>query len=125
MNVVDGIMKQIQNLSITELDELKERLFSETKNHGTTLEKFTRENRFSDGRVCPICGCLHIVRNGHRKDGKQKYICKDCGKNFVVNTNSITASTKKDFDTWNTYIDCMMDGKSVFCDLSMEYPLNT
>jgi len=85
MNVVDGMMKQIQNLSITEWEELKERWFSETKKYGTTtLERFTRENRFSDGRVCPICGCFHIVRNGHRKDGKQKYICKDCGKNFVV-----------------------------------------
>lgn len=113
MSVVDKIIEMIQNLSHTEIEELKVRLFSNSISFGTTIENFTKENRFASGQVCPICGCLHIVRNGHRKDGKQKYTCKECGRHFVVNSNSITAHTRKNYDTWNTYIDCMMNGASI------------
>ncbi len=31
---------------------------------------------------CPVCDSTQLRKNGHRKD-KQKYICKDCGKQFV------------------------------------------
>ena len=40
-------------------------------------------------------------------------MCKDCGKSFVINTNSITSGTRKDFDVWKKYIDCMMNGLSI------------
>jgi transposase-like protein len=31
---------------------------------------------------CPACDSTELRKNGHRKD-KQRYICKDCGKQFV------------------------------------------
>jgi transposase-like protein len=30
---------------------------------------------------CPFCHSEHLSKNGH-KDGKQRYLCKDCGKQF-------------------------------------------
>lgn len=53
------------------------------------------------------------VRNGHRKDGTQRYVCKDCGKSFVIATNSIVSGTRKDLSVWEQYIDCMMNGLSI------------
>jgi len=50
------------------------------------------------------------VRNGHRKDGKQRYLCKVCDKSFVSNTNSITSGTKKGLYVWMKYIECMING---------------
>ena len=41
------------------------------------IEDFVAKERFANGRVCPLCGCIHVVRNGHRKDGTQRYVCKD------------------------------------------------
>lgn len=60
-----------------------------------------------------LCGCIHVVRNGHRKDGTQRYVCKDCGKSFVIATNSIVSGTRKDLSVWEQYIDCMMNGLSI------------
>ena len=75
----------------------------------------TIENiRFDNGRVCPYCGCIHIVRNGHRpSDYAQQYVCRDCGKSFVLSSNSILEHTHKDLETWKTYIDCMLQGMSI------------
>ncbi|MFQ6893101.1 MAG: IS1595 family transposase [Acutalibacter sp.] len=56
---------------------------------------------------------IHVVRNGHRKDGTQRYVCKDCGKSFVIATNSIVSGTRKDLSVWEQYIDCMMNGLSI------------
>lgn len=57
--------------------------------------------------VCPFCGSFHIVKNGHR-NGHQRFICKNCGKTFGMTHNTILHKTKKEFSTWNLYIDCMM-----------------
>ena len=78
-----------------------------------SMEEFLTDERFANGRVCPKCGCIHIVRNGHRKDGKQRYRCKDCGVTFVITNNSITSHTRKSLDVWETYINCMMNCFSI------------
>ena len=33
--------------------------------------------RFTKKRVCPFCGGTHVVKNGKRADGTQKYICRE------------------------------------------------
>jgi transposase-like protein len=50
--------------------------------------------------MCPLCGCIHVVRNGHRKEGMQRYFWKDCGKSFVITSNSIASGTHKSFAVW-------------------------
>lgn len=112
MTVLSKILDMIKSLSEQDFIKLKNAIISRTST-SKTLSEYIEELRFSNGRVCPICGSIHIVRNGHRKDGKQRFICRDCNKSFVINTNSITAGTHKDFDTWQKYIDCMMNGFSI------------
>jgi insertion element IS1 protein InsB len=34
---------------------------------------------------CPDCNSENIVRNGSNSTGKQKFMCKDCGRQFVEN----------------------------------------
>ena len=76
---------------------------SKTFTKSISIEDFVTKERFANGRVCPVCGATHVVRNGKRKDGTQKYICKDCGKSFVITTNSIVSGTRKDFNVWIKY----------------------
>ena len=33
--------------------------------------------------VCPVCKSLDVNRNGFTNYHNQKYVCKNCGKNFV------------------------------------------
>ena len=34
---------------------------------------------------CPKCESEQIIKNGSIHNGKQKYICKECGRQFVEN----------------------------------------
>ena len=99
----------------------EERLFviEVLTNNFTTLSQcnsvtdFLTEKRVSKGKVCPICGSIKVVCNGHQKDGKQRYKCKDCGKTFVITSNSIASGTRKSIDTWGMFVQCMVDGYSL------------
>lgn len=44
---------------------------------------------------CPTCGSEHIVKNGHIHNGKQKYACKNCGKQFVENPENVVSQEQK------------------------------
>ena len=113
MSAINNILELIAKLSTKEKAELQAQLLKDSAEVTTTLEQFITTERFAGGRICPICGGIHAVRNGHRKDGTQKYMCRDCKKSFVVATNSIVSSTKKDLSIWEKYISCMMNGFSI------------
>ncbi len=34
---------------------------------------------------CPACNSQNIIKNGSIHNGKKKYRCKDCGRQFVEN----------------------------------------
>ena len=113
MATVASILGDIATLPTSDKEKLRAQLVSVFTKHSGTLDKFVFDERFSAGIVCPYCGKRHISRNGHRKDGAQRYICMDCGRTFVATTNTITAGTKKDLRTWEKYIDCLMNGFSL------------
>jgi len=65
------------------------------------------------GKVeCPHCSHTKVVKFGVRR-GIQWFKCKDCEKTFSHMTGTILSSTKKDFQTWKTFVGCMIDGRSV------------
>ena len=124
MATINSILADIATLSKADIDTLKNHFAKMFLKSATTLEEMVIDNRFSGGMACPVCGCIHIVRNGHRKDGTQRYVCRDCGKSFVATTNTIAMYTKKDVETWETYIDCMINGFALrktadICDISL------
>ena len=113
MPTIKDALDIINKLTAAEQESLKTMLLSPAFVKTLDIEEFVTKERFSNGRVCPLCGCIHVVRNGHRKDGTQRYICNDCGKSFVIATNSIISGTRKDLAVWEKYIDCMMNGLSI------------
>ena len=50
--------------------------------------------------VCPSCGSCVSTLNGKTPDGKQRYICTDCGQTYTLLSESIFHSTNRSFDTW-------------------------
>jgi IS1 family transposase/transposase-like protein len=47
--------------------------------------------------ICPKCGSENYVRNGHIHNGKQKYMCKECARQFAENPeNKIISMEIKD-----------------------------
>lgn len=62
---------------------------------------------------CPFCHSLHIVKNGTTRSHRQKYICQDCNKSFSDTTETIVFRSKKTYDTWEKYIDCLLKGMTL------------
>ena len=49
---------------------------------------------------CPRCESEGVVKNGHIHNGKQRYLCKDCGRQFVPEATKkvISNETKSRID---------------------------
>jgi len=45
--------------------------------------------------ICPRCGSSYIVRNGIILSNKQKYKCRECNKQFVLNPEKHISEEKK------------------------------
>ena len=45
---------------------------------------------------CPKCNSQNIIKNGSIHNGKQKYACKDCGRQFVENPENVISQETKD-----------------------------
>ena len=96
-------------------DEIKVLLSSILTNTDTSesVSKI-QETRFSHGLFCPKCGCTeNIVRAGKGVNKKQRYLCKNCSRIFTPTTYTFLSSTKKDYDVWKKYIQCMVRKLSI------------
>src|SRR5699024_3134298 len=75
MPTIKDALDIIGKLTVAEQESLKTMLLSPAFVKSLNIEDFVAKERFANGRVCPLCGCIHVVRNGHRKDGTQRYVC--------------------------------------------------
>ena len=118
MPSANSVITDYYSLTPTEQNTVKSELLSPSFSRTMDVKQYVEKSRFSDGRVCPICGCNHVKRNGTRKSKTssvkvQRYLCLECGKSFVITANSIAAGTRKGLDVWEKFIDCMMNGFSI------------
>ena len=107
INLVD-LAETIENLTEEEKKALNI-LMGNDSNDNTSIDALLKSLRFEEKRICPFCGGTHVVKNGKRKDGTQKYHCKECGRNPLATSNSILSGTHKDLATWITFIECELD----------------
>ena len=61
---------------------------------------------------CPYCGSTHIVRNG-KKCGKQRYLCRCCGRTFVTTTHTVMSMSHYPASVWKEVVADTMDGCSI------------
>lgn len=61
---------------------------------------------------CPVCGSMHIVKNG-TCCGTQRYLCKDCRKTFSSTSGTIMASSKIPVKKTLEMIECEIEGLSL------------
>lgn len=53
---------------------------------------------------CPYCDGTHFKKDRHRKDGIQKYFCKECNRSFNPLSNTIFDSKKIPISEWIEYL---------------------
>ena len=76
------------------------------------IQSFMIETRL-DGNSCIYCNGMHVVKNGKRRDGTQRYLCRDCHRSFIPSSDSITSRTRKSVFVWATYLKCMLEQKTL------------
>ncbi|MFT9497819.1 IS1595 family transposase [Anaerosolibacter sp.] len=114
MPSVESVIKDIKTLGAMGQEEVLNYL-EEIIVLGSFVTEVTdevKENRFSKGKVCPYCEHDELSRNG-KFNGKQRYICKSCGKTFNDFTQSPSYNSKKDTRKWILYAKCMINGYSI------------
>ncbi|MGD7008482.1 IS1595 family transposase [Metabacillus sp. 84] len=67
-----------------------------------------REARFKEGLGCVHCGSVKVKRNGKYR-GRQRYLCRDCGKSFNDLSNTPISGTRY-LGKWAKYFQMMVEG---------------
>ena len=96
MGNLTSVLAQAKALSEQEQQELLTQLeeYLVLGSQVSQVTKEVKEMRFSKGRVCCYCNGTDVVRNGKR-NGVQRYLCRNCQKSFTDFTNSATYKSKK------------------------------
>lgn len=113
--------KSLRYLSWDENDHLtdSEQLISDTvhewydaKHSKPTANEIKLINSI-DIECCPYCGSIHIVKDGHYRNGTQEYLCLDCKRHFSPLTNTIFADKKISIAEWIAYMLSLFEFHSV------------
>lgn len=72
--------------------------------HRITSEKEIQMLNSFEVKQCCFCNSTLIQKNGHTKNGLQRYKCKKCNKRFTVITNTIFDSHKIPISEWIEYL---------------------
>ena len=58
---------------------------------------------------CPRCGCPAFVRKGRDAAGRQRWLCRGCGRTFGAGTLGLLARSKLPAAAWMEFAACMAD----------------
>ncbi len=61
--------------------------------------------------VCPHCGSVKSIKHGTR-NGRQRYLCKDCGKTFGDTNGTVAFRSKLSVGKWIEFIKLTLQGES-------------
>ena len=66
----------------------------------------------TDLEVCPYCGGSHFVRYG-KKQGKQRFFCKDCKRTFVTTTHTLMSMSHQPVSVWKEVLTDTINGDAI------------
>jgi transposase-like protein len=101
----------IQKLPESDKSALYEAIYTMVKKSSNNINDYIREireRRFAIKPHCPYCGSPHIVGFGKYR-GRQRYLCKDCGKTYNDLSASPMAGTHYP-EKWPEFIELMLQG---------------
>jgi len=93
----------VDSLYADEADILMDILPSVVKSKKSNHKIIKRERK---DIICPYCNTKLVYKNGRTKEGRQKYICRECKKSFSDSNNSIVDGSKKTYEQWIRFINC-------------------
>ena len=113
MSELKEVFAAYKKLSFTDRIVFYTTLSNTVNVHEDNIQDFLIETRICDGNTCIYCEGSHVVKNGKRKDGVQRFLCRDCKKSFIPSSCSVTSGTRKNLSVWAQYLKCMSDKKTL------------
>ncbi len=92
--------------------ELPEAYFEETYEKLQEIKEKADAQKEEKPVSCPECSSIAVKRNGKRNQ-KQAYLCKDCGKTFVETSASATMYSHSSETVWKQIIRDTVAGVSI------------
>lgn len=105
------LLDSIDTLSDEQAAELLSRLQVKVPKSKVTKEVVKDDNN-NEIPACINCGSAAIKKHGVR-NGRQRYICKDCGKTFSSSTGKITYKSRLTPEQWKELIRGLVDNLSL------------
>ena len=68
-------------------------------------------NQDIDAVVCPVCGSIKVIKYGTR-NGRQRYLCKDCHRTFGDSNGTVAFRSKLSVSKWIEFIKLTLQGES-------------
>lgn len=103
-DLFDELIKSVDDLTEDQVTELMSRLALKRKH--IELQEKIKDIEIHD-IACVHCGSVDIRKHG-KKNNRQRYYCKDCGKTFVNSTGSVMLTFSSDsLDECKSYVSFM------------------
>ena len=112
MAIEKDVIENMENWTDEEWTELR-RLFPSHFPGGSKSIKPHKKGKSDKGITCPHCGGKHIVKNGVNANGRQRYLCKDCHKSFVMTSCTVLWHSHLSPEVWDAYVECMKEGLTI------------
>lgn len=100
MSKVEGLTNYIKKLSQDTIQQLLD------------LVKCILSTSSLEGPCCPYCGNANVICYGY-KYGKQRFLCKHCGRTFVTTTHTIMSQSHSGIDVWTEVIRDTVHGDAI------------
>lgn len=77
-----------------------------------TNDYLNTEVKINEEIICPHCGSMKHIKKGIAYN-KQRYLCKECHRNFSITTHSILSNSQLDLSIWLKYVECFVNCSSL------------
>ena len=105
MGFIDEIRRRLDGM-----DTLERRRAIESLREVIYEDAYLRSRPASaDGAACPRCGSATAVRKGRDRDGVQRWLCRECGRTFRNEPDTIITRSKLKPAVWMLYLECFVD----------------
>ena len=102
---LENLKKEIDSLNVNDIEALIKYLNDlKISNIYIDILLDAIETKYSEGIVCPYCGCIHIIKYGKNKIGMQMYKCKECSSRFNLLKNTFLENSHLHLKTWIKYM---------------------
>ncbi|MCM1128037.1 MAG: hypothetical protein NC429_16405 [Lachnospiraceae bacterium] len=109
-DLLDKLLDSIDTLSEEQFDKLLSLM--KAKKSKIEAQKDKGDTPKSEVNPCVHCGSINTKKHG-KVSGRQRFICKDCGKTFNTATGAITSNSRLTVDQWKELIRGVVNNQSI------------